>query len=221
MFVKNATGTCSNSAASGGTVATPFCGTQTAIDALSSSKRVIVVRGTSDGFSWAGGGAQVTVVGQQSARLAAGGTSVAIDLSGGDLFVRDVSVSASGAAGVTAQTGATLHLIRTKVSNCTGGGILLAGANFDIDDVLVENNELAYDGAVSWSGIYVKSLPASGTPNLTSVSVVNNQGTGISCVGVVSGTGVLATGNVGAQITPSCGFSSCTAGADCGSSLNQ
>jgi hypothetical protein len=225
MFVKNSTVTCSSSASSGGTVAKPFCGVQTAIDALTSDKRVIVVRGTSDGFSWAnaGGGGQVTVVGQQSALLAAGGSSVGIGLSGGDLFVRDVSISASGAAGVTAQTGATLHLVHSKVLKCSGGGILLAGANFDINDVLVETNGPAYDSPVSWSGIYVKAVPGSGLKRLTNVSAVKNELIGIVCAASVTGESVYASDNTGGDIvTPAtCGFSSCTAGAGCGSSLAQ
>jgi hypothetical protein len=218
MFVKNSTGTCSNSAASGGTAATPFCGVQTAINALSSDKRVIVVRGTATGFSWAGGGAQVTVVGQSSASIGAF-NAPGVALGGGDLHMRDITVS-GGSPGISAQTGATLQLLRTKIATCTGGGILLAGANFDLNDVLVENNGSATDGAVTWSGIYVKAVPTSGLRSLSLVSSMNNQNTGISCVGAVTGTGVLATGNGGGmQITPSCGFSSCTAGAGCGSSL--
>jgi hypothetical protein len=220
MFVKNSTGTCSSSAASGGTVAKPFCGVQTAIDALTSDKRVIVVRETAAGFSWSGGGPQVTVIGQSSASIGAF-NAPGVALGGGDLYMRDVTVS-GGSPGISAQTGATLHLVHSKVSKCTGG-ILLAGAKFDINDVLVEKNSSATDteSLVSWGGVYVKAVPASGSTKLTNVSAVKNDQIGIVCAGSVTGVSVYVSENAGGDIvTPTtCGFSSCTAGAGCGSSL--
>jgi hypothetical protein len=107
-----------------------------------------------------------------------------------------------------------------------GGGILLNGAAFDFEDVLVSGNGTGQDGAVSWSGIYVKALPSTGITKLNLVSIVNNGGPGMTCTIAAAGpnTGVYASANGGGvNIANLCGITACTPAAvgACGSSLTQ
>jgi hypothetical protein len=208
IYVKNGTGSNCVVSGTGGTSATPYCGMQQATSAITSSRRVIVVRGTTPvaGFSWsAAGAAQVTIVGQSGAQIASAAVP-GITLSGAELYVRDMSVVGTSLPniGIEADTGATLRLLRVKVENNAGGGILLNGAVFDITDCVVSGNGPGTDGAVTWGGIYIKAVPSSGSKQLSLVSVTDNQAPGISCAFGIAGTGVLATGNLVAQVSPSC-----------------
>jgi hypothetical protein len=202
-----------------GTTTDPFCNAQQAIDALTATRRLIVVRGTVDGFAWGGSGKQVTVVGQSNAMLA-GGSNPAISVSGGDLYVRDLTATLSAAPAVSATLGAVLRLNHVKVTNCPGGGILIDNAGFELTDVLVSGNGPGTFGVANWGGILINN-PASSPKKLDRVSATDNKPVGISCSASVSGSGVLATGNTGGvDISPTCSINSCSpASSTCGSSL--
>ncbi len=206
----------------GGTAATPYCDAQQAFSALAADRRVIVVRGSVDKFSWAGSGAQVTVVGQANGQIA-GGATPAVTLTGGDLYMRDLTFSLSAAAAIVAQSSSTLRLHHSKVMNSPGGGILIDGANFDLDDVLVSGNGQVFDGPTGWSGIYVKALPSSGPAALGFVTAINNGHSQIVCQTplATAPTTVYADGTTKPDVV-NCGFSSCTPAAvgTCGSSLS-
>jgi hypothetical protein len=234
IYVANTAG-CVASGTTGGTSSTPLCGLQAAVTAMSSdtSKRLIVLRSSTDPVAVTNS-TQVSVVGQSGGTSAGIGTTTSspgITLSGsGNLYVRDLSVVGSSLSnmGISAGTGATLRLERVKVLNnggsTGGGGILLNGAAFDFNDVLVSGNGTSQDGAVSWSGIYIKALPGTGATKLNLVSVVNNLNTGMTCTDAVSGanTSVYATGNGGGvNIANSCNITACTPAVVgiCGSSL--
>jgi hypothetical protein len=235
IYVANVAG-CVPSGTTGGTSGTPLCGLQAAVTAMSSdtTKRLIVLRSSTDPVAVTNA-TQVSVVGQSSGTSVGIGTtpsSPGITLSGsGNLYVRDLSIVGSSLSnmGISAGTGTTLRLERVKVLNnggsTGGGGILLNGAAFDFNDVLVSGNGTGQDGSTSWSGIYVKALPNTGATRLNLVNVVNNSNTGMTCSLPVPGsnTSVYATGNGGGvNIANSCNITACTPAAvgTCGSSLS-
>jgi len=111
-----------------------------------------------------------------------------------------------------------------------GGGILLDGAAFHLDDVLVHGNGTGIDGSTTWSGLYIKSLPNAGAATrLGLVSVLDNGSPGVNCVYPVPASSsanatVYAAGNggdTGIDILPVCGITPCApaAAGSCGSSL--
>ena len=87
-----------------------------------------------------------------------------------------------------------------------GGGILLAGASFDIRNRKVTGNgpgQLA--GGTTWGGIRIESLPAGDQASLSLVTIQKNLAPGLSCSGAIQGQGVLATDNAQNDIATSCG----------------
>jgi hypothetical protein len=197
------------------------------------SKHLIVLRSAASVVTVTNA-TQVSIVGQGTAAI--GGSVVGtpgITLSGtGNLYARDLSVVGSSISdsGISAGSGTTLRLERVKVLDSHGGGILLNGAAFDFNDVLVSGNGTGTDGAVNWSGLYVKALPNAGAATkLNLVSLVNNANSGVTCVVAIpavsgSNPSVFASGNGGTggvNVNSTCAITACTPAAvgTCGSSL--
>jgi hypothetical protein len=205
---------------------------QTAVDTTgtNASKRLIVLRSLANPVAVTSA-TQVSIVGQGTAGIVPTLDSPGITLSGtGNLYVRDVKIVGGSAtnAGISAGAGTTLRLERVKVLDNGGGGILLNGAAFDLNDVLVSGNGAVTDGSVSWSGIFVKALPNAGSATkLSLVSVVDNGNAGLICAFAVpstsgANTSVYASGNGGGvNINATCGLTACTPAlvGTCGSSL--
>jgi hypothetical protein len=196
------------------------------------SKHLIVLRSPANPISVTNA-TQVSIVGQNTASIATNLDNPGITLSGtGNLYARDLSVigGSLSKAGISAGAGTTLRLERVRVLENGGGGILLDGAAFDFNDVLVSGNGTGTDGAVNWSGLYVKALPNAGAATkLNLVSVVNNAFTGVTCASAVpatagTNTSLFASGNGGTggvNVNATCAITACTpaAAGTCGSSL--
>jgi hypothetical protein len=197
------------------------------------SKHLVVLRSAADVVSVTNA-TQVSIVGQNAASITTGVLNAGVTLSGtGNLYARDLSVvgGSTSNVGISAGAGTTLRLERVKVLGNAGGGILLHGAAFELNDVLVSGNGAGFDPpSVFWSGIYVKSLPNAGAATkLNFVSVVGNNIPGVNCtfpLPSVSGSNatVYASGNggvSGVNIAPTCGITACSpaAAGTCGSSL--
>lgn len=202
-----------------GTVSAPFCGPQLAFDALTPSRRVIVISGAVMGAVWAptGGAAPVTIVGRAAAVIAPG-TAAGLRISGAaELYARDLIIRNSEGTGVIAEKGATLRLSHVTVDSNRGGGILVDGSAFDVRNSTITGNGPGQGAAgVVWGGIRIQSP---GTPAvLTLVTASNNQSAGVSCSDPITGDGVLAAGNAGGvQATSACALSLCSpAGPTCG-----
>jgi hypothetical protein len=140
----------------------------------------------------------------------------AFDLQSGTAFIRGIGFSSSASTGIRA-TGGTLHLDTVTVDSCKKGGILLDGAAFDIRNTTVTNNSMGQQGATAWGGILVNALPATGPTQLGLVTIQNNKQIGLTCIGPISGIGVLSSGNTGGDISTTCGITACSpAGPACG-----
>lgn len=177
---------------------------------------LVVIRGSVSGaLAWSLAGASpISIVGQNGGTLAGQASAPTIHVSGGELYLRDLTVTA-GAPGITADAGAVLRLDHVSISNNAAGGLLLDGAGFDIANSSVTGNGPNTSGSAVFGGIRIQgSTGTPGTPRSLSLSTFSfNQLIGITCdgSGAVSPapTSVLASGNVGADIASACGFSSC------------
>jgi hypothetical protein len=209
---KNGAGTCSDSGL--GAVQMPYCTAQTAIGvAKSALKQVVVVMGQVGGFSIGALSAPLTIVGK-SAVISPADYADGISLTRGEIYLRGLNVAGnpSGVTGIgvnaQAATGSTvlLHMDGCTVKDNPGGGILLAGASFDIRNSKVSGNGPAQTaGGTSWGGIRIESLPAGGQASLNLVTIQKNLAPGLSCAGAIQGQGVLATDNAQPDIATSCG----------------
>jgi hypothetical protein len=218
IYVENKAGCVTDAVAAGsGTSATPFCGPQPALGALTIARRVILASGTVTGLNWTipPGAAPISIISLNGA-VFAGGATAGIQVSGvGELYVRGVIVRSSELEGVIATSGSNLRLERVTVDSNRGGGILLDGAPFDIRNTTVTNNGPSSD--LSWGGIRVQGLPATGSTNLHLVTIQGNKAPGLSCAAAIQGDGVFASGNSTGDVSGTCGVTACSpAGPTCG-----
>lgn len=87
---------------------------------VSTSKHLVVVRGTVAGTTWTLDGPQLSLVGQNSGTVTGTAGSAALTVNGGDLYVRNVSFK-DGLAGISVSGGAKLRLEHVTVAqNGTG-----------------------------------------------------------------------------------------------------
>lgn len=219
IYVENKTG-CASSALVGmaGRAGTPFCGPQLAIDALTGSRRLVIISGPVAGLQWnAAGATPVSIVGRANAAIV-GGLQSGIRISGaGELFARDIVVRRSDAAGISAQNAAVLRLDRVTVDANGGGGILVDGAAFEIRNTTITANGPGQSGAVTWGGMLLTNPLPSGLGSIELVTIRNNNPVGLSCSGPVAGNGVFVTGNTSVDIASICGITSCSPpGPTCG-----
>lgn len=218
IYVENKAG-CASSVVTpmAGSATTPFCGPQVALQGVSDARTVIVISGVVTGFLWADPSAatRVSFVGKNAAVIA-GGAMVGIQVGGArELYARDVIVRSSEQEGVIALSGATLRLDHVTVDSNRRGGIFLDGAAFQIRNSMVTNNGPSTD--LSWGGIRVQSIPASGLRELRFVTIESNRAPGLSCAAGIQGEGVFASGNSTGEIASTCGIAPCSpAGPTCG-----
>ncbi len=222
---KSAAGTCSDSGPSAGSAQTPYCTAQQGVDtALSAGQSVVVIMGQVQNFSVDAQADSLTIVGR-AALVKPEDNTDGIGIISGEIYLRGLTV-AGNPSGVTRigihASGATvfLHMDGCTVRDNPGGGILLAGAAFDIRNTLVTGNGPGQtsDGVI-WSGIRVDSLPAAGPTSLNLLTIQNNPPVGLTCSGPIQGQGVLASGNTPLDISASCGpdlVSCATASPTCG-----
>lgn len=212
---------CSETATDAGSASVPFCTAEKGVrTAQAKGKPLVVLSGALiGGFTAIALTAPLTVVGK-SATIVPGDLSDGIGVTSGVLYLRGLTVAGSAARatgiGINAQAtvGATLdiHVDDCAVTGNPGGGIMLAGAAFDIRNTTVADNGPGQtSGGVSFGGIRVDSLVPTASANLDFVTIENNLAPGLSCAGVIQGQGVLATGNALLNIATSCAITSCTA----------
>jgi hypothetical protein len=221
IFVENMAGCASTAGAAAGSAAMPFCSLQPAVVALTGTRRLIVIRGTVQASNYViqgnPGASEITLIGQGSATIGGGAYSGVI-VDGADVFARDIAFNVSLSPGIIARNGALLHLTHVVVDNNPGGGVLVDGAGFVIQNSTITRNGPATTGPTTWGGILVQNLPAAAPSQLDSVTVQNNNQVGISCSAAITGNNVLANGNAGGvDVSPTCQITTCSpAGPTCG-----
>jgi hypothetical protein len=179
-----------------GTAGMPYCSAQDGITAaLAGSRPLVVLRGPTDRWAYSSAG-KLTVVGQGGKVVGAG---VGVRVSGGELYLRGLTVSASGATGtgVVAENGAILRMNRCLVENNGAGGISVNNAGFDIVNTIIANNdpgETAPGTGITFGGVYLSG--AAGKPQrFLNNTVVNNRAIGLYCAAAYAVKGVLIKGN--------------------------
>ena len=221
------TTTCTSILLSGtdGTSARPFCALDLARRLLNgdgtlppSTRTLLIVRGgpmdAAAGPFTRGSGGEVSIIGQNTAVIAAG-AKPGLELQAGAFYVRGLKISPSASIGIKATPGAsdtlTLRLDHVTVDSCQGGGIFLGGAAFDIRNTVVTRSGPSAD--LAWGGIRVDVLPTAGPAQLNLVTVQNNNAAGISCApgaAIAQSMGVFAANNAAGDIAATCGITGCS-----------
>jgi hypothetical protein len=204
------------SASSGdGTLATPYCSSDEATAHLSTTKSVIVIKGSGPAYPVGPltipslASTRLLVAGQSSAKISnlGVGSHVLVSITAGDVTLRDLTISGGNDAGISVAGGATLHMDRCYVLNNQGIGIQISASAFDIINTVIAGNGAGAGGYGVSLGNY------SGSPtNFAFNTVVNNIGGGVFC-GTTSNfslTGILANANGGPNFSTSCRTDSTT-----------
>ena len=226
IFVQNDSASCSDAPATSdagatvGTRAHPFCSMQPVKGAFSMTRDLIVVTGTVSGASWTYAndvGGDLSIVGQGGAAKIAGSASPGFSTQNGDVYIRSITFSPGASIGIKA-TGGFLSLERVTVDSCMGGGILLDGASFHIENTTVTKNGPGQQGTSSWGGILVNTLPTTGPALLDFVTIQDNKQVGLACINKIVGMNVFASGNSGnIDVQTACNVVTCSpAGSTCG-----
>jgi hypothetical protein len=187
---------CTSTIGAGGTASNPYCVAQDGITAaVAGGKPLVVLRGPSDRWSFSSPAKPLLVVGQAGAKVV--GAGVGIRASGGELYLRNLIVSVSGAigTGVVADNGAILHMSRCSVLDNGAGGISVNNAGFDIVNTIVAGNA-AGDSVpgTTFGGVYLSAAPGKPQRFLNN-TIVGNKATGLYCAGAYPVKGILANGN--------------------------
>jgi hypothetical protein len=191
---------CSTTNPGNGTSASPYCFSDDAVGALLANKSVIVVKGPlainprNNSLTLSFSGAPVLIAGKTSAKFGnpPSGTPPLVNITAGEVTLRDLTISGGNDAGVSISGGAILHMDRCYVTGNTANGIITKNSAFDIVNTVIAGNGTG-DGAYGVSlGNY------SGSPTRFAFNtVMNNTGGGVFC-GTPSNyalTGILANTN--------------------------
>jgi hypothetical protein len=218
VYVEDSTSCSTTVGATSGTNAKPYCDTETALSALSASRRLMVARGSAAGFDYSSSAGQLTVVGQLNGALYPGSTSSCVSVSdGANLYIRDFVCNTNFNAPAITVNSATIYMQRMVIFN-SGGGILLDASNFEIIDSIISDNQLGTIGATPFGGIGIANPPSTGLKVLQNISLIDqNNPNDIACSAAITGSGIYAPDN---KVGTACGVSTCsTLSASCGSSL--
>jgi hypothetical protein len=220
IFVEDRTGCAAAAGGNAGSADMPFCNVQPAVIALRSDRRVIVVRGTVQATNFVlqpgPGSTQITFVGQQGGAIA-GGAFSALALDGAAVFARDLTFKLSAAPAVVARNASILSLQHVVVDNNPGGGVLVDGAGFDIQNTSITRNGPATTGPTTWGGVLVQNLSGVALHTIDLVTIQNNGGPGLACSDRIDGSGILASDNAASNIGTTCQVTPCSpAGPGCG-----
>ncbi len=210
-------GTCAMTVSpTGGTSAMPYCLAQTGVDAVTPTRRVVVLRGPLTSMTVTNSGPVITVVGQMAAALEPGAAGPGVQLNSGDLYLRGVAIRRGSFEGVVAEAAGTLRMNRCVVEGNAKGGILLKSAGFDITNTVVAGNGPGDDptGQFQWGGVLIQVPGAGRAARFANNTVVGNNVLGLSCNGKVDTPGLIAYGtpSPGRDIAPACMAPVCCTG---------
>jgi hypothetical protein len=181
--VQNNTAACSTNPQTGdGTKAAPFCRSQMALDRLSPTQRVVVLRGT-DMSPWmaAVSGAQATVVGQLGASIVPG-VDPGISIASGDVYVRNMIIDGGHDVGVKVANGAIIRLDRVIIRNNTKGGLVAQGTGFEVVNSVFDSNGSGSVGSSSFAGAFLGMTSLPGAPHVFHYNtIINNMDKGVVC----------------------------------------
>lgn len=201
LYVKPAAGCDDNG---GGTLGVPFCDPQAAIMATTAAKNVVVMRkGTAALAKWTfGGTTPISVIGQGGATVT--GAGVGVTVAGGEVYIRGLGISGMTGVGVSVAAGATVKMDQCIVTMNQGGGLVVNGGGFEINNSVFAENAAATT-PVAFGGVYLKT-GVGARAQFRNNTIFANAGPGLVCDGTYPVRGLLVANNATGQVT-GCDFS--------------
>jgi hypothetical protein len=206
IYVQNSTG-CSVGA---GTAVSPYCQPQSAIDAVTTSKRVILLSGGMPLSVWraspSSGSKPVYVLGRNNPTISPGAADIGIRIMSGSVYIRGITVQGSGATavnpGIVVDAGATLGLDRCYVMGNAGGVLVSDGAGFDIGNSVLAQNQSGGVGAAVFGGAYLGSSTDATLPHrFWFNTIADNLQFGLACASKQQTIdGCLLSGDTGGEV---------------------
>jgi hypothetical protein len=198
IYVENTAGCIATGTSS---ATTPFCQPQAGINAVTASKRIVVITAASVLSVWTAsfpaGSPPVWVVGRNNPTISPGGADIGIHILGGSVYIRGLTVQGLGAgttaptqAGIVVDPGAVLGLDRCYVMGNAGGLLVRDGAGFDVaNSVFAQNQPGAVPGTASvFGGVFLGAAGLGLPSRFWFNTIADNQLLGAACT---NGTQVL------------------------------
>ena len=182
IYVQNAAGSagCSGGV---GTSVSPYCRSQDGINAVTSSKRVVVMRGTVALGVWVASFSGSQVFGQNGATVTPG-ADIGVHISSGDVYIRGLTVQGSASAvnaGIVVDSGATVRLDRCIVTDNVGGLLVHNGAGFEVANSVFAANQAAVGDFGAFGGVALGNTGTGLPSRFWFNTVVDNQAQGVVC----------------------------------------
>jgi hypothetical protein len=205
IYVQNSSG-CTGGA---GTKASPYCQPQSAISAVTTSKRVILMSGTAALAVWTAsfgsGSLPVYVMGRNNPTISVGAADIGVHIFSGKVYIRGLTVQGVGNAavnpGIVAEAGAEVGLDRCTVTGNAGGLLVADGAGFDVANSLFVRNEPGGMGAAVFGGAYLGNPGTGMSHRFWFNTVADNQAIGMACTNKTQTLdGCLLSGDSGGEV---------------------
>ncbi len=202
VYVQRAAG-CSSTGTVGGTAATPFCFSQTGIDAATATRRLVVMKGPGalTDFATNPSGFALSVVAQSGATVEPG-AHVGLRVVGGEVFVRGLTINGGSDVGVVVDSGAVLRMNRCVIKDNKLGGLLVnAGGAFDVANTVFDGNGPGMAGPASFGGVFLGTPKITGPARFRNNTVLNSKLVAIVCEKATQPlSGLLLYQNLGGDI---------------------
>jgi hypothetical protein len=205
IYVQNSSG-CSGGA---GTKESPYCQPQSAINAVTSSKRVIVMSGTAALASWSASlgssAAPIYVIGKNNPTISVSAADIGIHVISGSVYIRGLTVQGSGSnalnPGVVVESGAVLGLDRCMVMGNAGGVLASDGSGYDISNSVFAKNLSGSMGAAVFGGAYLGSPGTGLSHRFWFNTIADNDQFGVACTTKTQTLdGCLLSGDAGGEV---------------------
>jgi hypothetical protein len=201
---------CSTGGESGGSASAPFCAAAMAMDLAknNSAKRLVMIRGTQISFVAPTLDRQLSVIAPAGAVIAAGGAGVAIRSTGGDLYLRGLTVRGSEQVGIQV-TGGIIRLDRCTVQANQGGGLSIDGAGFEVTNTIIVENGGPATQPFLWGGVLLLNVGSHMPQVFRNNTVTANAASGVHCSEPFTLSTSILAGNTAAPTSGLCTVVEC------------
>jgi hypothetical protein len=170
-----------------GTADMPFCRPQHAIEMVGGDRRILLLRGqdpftplTVRGDLPGIAGGRISVIGQPGAVIIPG-ADVGVNVLGGDVYLRGLTISEGKKEGVVAQGAATVRLNQCVIKlNALGGLRATGGAGFEVVNTIFDSNGPGLLNGFPFGAAYLNQ-PDAARPGLFRFNTVIRNMVGVVC----------------------------------------
>jgi hypothetical protein len=203
---------CSATSENAGSASEPFCTAAAAMELARTddARQLVVIRGTQISFTAPALEHQLSVIGQAAAVIAPGGAGTGIRSTGGDLYLRGLTVRGSEQIGIDV-TGGTIRVDGCTVQANQGGGLSINNAGFEITNTIIAENGGPTAQPFLWGGVLLMNVGTRMPRVFLNNTVAANAASGVHCGEAFTLSTSIFAGNTVAPTSGMCTVVQCCA----------